>query len=132
MPAARTKWVRRGGYAVALLLKAALTAIEDVRTIGRTDGGDGMTATARLEVRVRPDSKARLEYAAELANVPLSDFVRDAAEDRADRVLQEHESRTRVPAAFFDDLLAALDAPAQPNIALKDAATLARDVVKRA
>lgn len=91
-----------------------------------------MTATARLEVRVRPDSKARLEYAAQLANVPLSDFVRDAAEDRADRVLQEHESRTRVPAAFFDDLLAALDAPAQPNIALKDAATLARDVVKRA
>ena len=90
-----------------------------------------MAATARLEVRVHPGSKARMEYAAELAEVPLSDFVRTAAEDRADQVLQAHESRTRVPAAFFDDLLAALDAPARPNAALKDAATLARDVVKR-
>ena len=41
-----------------------------------------MAATARLEVRVRPDTKARLERAAALTQVPVSDFVRSAAEDR--------------------------------------------------
>jgi uncharacterized protein (DUF1778 family) len=90
-----------------------------------------MSATARLEVRVRPDSKARLERAADLSHVPLSDFVRSAAEAQADQVLQEHEQHTRVPAAFFDELLASLDAPAAPNAALVRAAQRARDVVTR-
>ena len=88
-----------------------------------------MAATARLEVRVRPDSKARLERAAALAHVPLSDFVRSAAEDRAEQVLREHDTQTTVPAEFFDDLLSALDSPAQPNKALSRAAQRARDLV---
>lgn len=46
-----------------------------------------MAATARLELRVRPDTKSRLERAAALAQVPVSDFVRSAAEDRAEQVL---------------------------------------------
>ena len=33
-----------------------------------------MAATARLELRVRPDTKSRLERAAALAQVPVSDF----------------------------------------------------------
>jgi uncharacterized protein (DUF1778 family) len=82
-----------------------------------------------LEVRVRPDTKARLELAADLSQMPLSDFVRSAAEDRADRVLREHETLTRVPAAFYDELLAALDAPAGSNDGLARAAKRARDVV---
>lgn len=90
-----------------------------------------MVASARLEVRVRPDSKARLERAAELSQVPLSDFVRSAAEQRADEVLAEHDATTRVPAAFFDDLLTALDAPARPNRALADAARRAVGLVER-
>ena len=90
-----------------------------------------MAATARLEVRVRPDSKARLEQAASLANVPLSDFVRSAAEDRADQILADHESTTRVPAEFFDDLLAALDAPGVPNGKLSRAAQRAASLVTR-
>jgi uncharacterized protein (DUF1778 family) len=88
-----------------------------------------MAATARLEVRVRPDSKARLELAADLARVPLSDFVRSAAEDKAEQILREHFTLTRVPAAFYDDLLAALDAPAESNDALARAAKRARDLV---
>ena len=75
-------------------------------------------ATARLEVRLQPDSKTRLERAAELARVPVSDFVRSAAEERAEQVLREHAAQTTVPAGSFDDLLAALDAPAQANDAL--------------
>lgn len=88
-----------------------------------------MAATARLEVRVRPDTKARLERAAALAQVPVSDFVRSAAVDRADLVLAEHDTQTLVPAGFYDELLAALDAPTQPNPALSRAAGRARDLV---
>ncbi len=88
-----------------------------------------MAATARFEVRVRPDSKARLERAAALVQVPVSDFVRSAAEDRAEQILREHDTQTTVPAEFFDDLLTALDAPAQPNAALTRAALRARGLV---
>lgn len=90
-----------------------------------------MTATARLEVRIRPESKARITLAADLVNVPVSDFVRSAAEDRAEQILREHESQTRVPAAFFDDLLAALDDSARPSAALRRAARRARDDAPR-
>ena len=88
-----------------------------------------MPATARLEVRVRPDSKARLERAAALVQVPVSDFVRSAAEDRAEEVLREHDTQTSVPDGFFADLLTALDAPAQPNEALTRAARRARGLL---
>jgi uncharacterized protein (DUF1778 family) len=88
-----------------------------------------MAATARLEVRVRPEAKAKIALAADLVNLPVSDFVRSAAEDRAEEVLREHESQTRVPAAFFDSLLAALDEPARPSPALRRASRRTRDVV---
>lgn len=88
-----------------------------------------MAATARLEVRVRPDSKARLERAAALTQVPVSEFVRSAAEERAEQVLAEHDTQTVVPAEFYDELLAALDAPAHPNAALSRSARRARDLV---
>lgn len=88
-----------------------------------------MAATALLEFRVHPEGKARLELAVSLVHVPLSDFVRSAAEDRAEQVLREHEVLTRVPAEFFDDLYAALDAPAEVSSNLARAAKRARDVV---
>lgn len=78
---------------------------------------------------MQPEAKARLELAAELAHVPLSDFVRSAAEERADQVLREHKTLTRVPLAFFDDLYAALDTPVEVNQPLACAAKRARDVV---
>jgi uncharacterized protein (DUF1778 family) len=90
-----------------------------------------MAATARLEIRVRPESKAKIALAAGLVNLPVSDFVRSAAEDRAEQILREHESQTRVPAAFFDSLLEALDDPVRPSVALQRAARRARDGVTR-
>ena len=90
-----------------------------------------MAATARLEVRLQPDSKARLERAAQLAHIPVSDFVRSAVEERAEQVLREHDAQTTVPAAFFDELFAALDAPPQANDSLARAAERARRVVTR-
>lgn len=90
-----------------------------------------MAASARLEVRVRPESKARIERAAALVHVPVSDFVRSAAEERAAQVMSEHEAYTSVPAEFFDELLAALDAPPDPAAALTRGAKRARTAVVR-
>lgn len=82
-----------------------------------------MAATARLEFRVSPEDRARIERAAELIGEPPSAFARAAAEDRADRILRAHEAATAVPAEFFDELIAALDAPARPNERLAAAGT---------
>ena len=90
-----------------------------------------MPATARLEVRVHPDQKALLERAADLSQVKVSDFVRRAAEARAEQVVREHDATTRVPAEFFDELLAAFDAPVRTSPALAAAARRANDLVVR-
>ncbi|NMM22300.1 MAG: DUF1778 domain-containing protein [Phycicoccus sp.] len=87
------------------------------------------TVSARLEVRVRPESKSRVEHAAALLQMPVSHFVRSAVEERAEQVLAEHEAFTRVPATFYDELIAALQTPAEPSAALVRAAKRARDVV---
>jgi uncharacterized protein (DUF1778 family) len=81
---------------------------------------------------VRPESKARIERAAALVRTPVSDFVRSAAEERAERVMAEHDAQTAVPAEFFDDLLAAFDQPARPAPALRRAARRGRGAVSRA
>lgn len=87
------------------------------------------TASARLEVRVRPESKSRVEQAAALLRMPVSEFVRSALEERAEQVVAEHETHTRVPATFYDDLITALETQAEPSAALARAARRARDVV---
>ncbi|MDQ6752034.1 MAG: DUF1778 domain-containing protein [Actinomycetota bacterium] len=88
-------------------------------------------ASARLEFRLRPDRKYLIERAAELVHEPVSEFARGAAEEKADRIIREHEATTTVPAAYFDDLFDALDAPASPNEALIRAAKRASDTVTR-
>lgn len=89
------------------------------------------TVSARLEFRVRPDRKSLIERAAALMHEPVSEFVRGAAEEKADRIIREYEATTTVPAEFFDEMLAALDAPASPNAALTRAAERARTAVAR-
>ncbi len=90
-----------------------------------------MTASARLEFRVAPEVKVIIERAAQLAGEPVTAFARAAAEERAERVLREHEVITTVPAQFFDDLIAAFDAPPHPNPTLVAAATRLRETVVR-
>jgi len=89
------------------------------------------SAAARMEYRIRPESKARIELAARLTAESASDFARTAAELRAEEVLRTHDLLTVVPAEFFDDLLGALDEPAGANPALKRAARRARRTVTR-
>lgn len=90
-----------------------------------------VSATARLEVRVRPEVKARIEHPAELAQVPVSDFVLSAAEERANLVLAEHQTQTPVAAEFFDALLDALDTEPRPDFVLAAAAARARSLLQR-
>lgn len=86
-----------------------------------------MTTATRLNFRVRPDAEQRLRAAAAASDQSLTDFVISAAEARADEVLATH---TLVPADYFDALVAALDACAQPNPALRAAAQRPRRVTQ--
>jgi len=89
------------------------------------------TASARLEYRVTPATRALIERAAELAGMQPTSFARMAAEERAAQIVREHDATTVVPPTYFDDLLAALDAPAQPNAKLAAAFARARATVAR-
>jgi uncharacterized protein (DUF1778 family) len=77
-------------------------------------------AATRLEFRIRPEAKRRIQQAADLLALPVSDFVRSAAEMRADQVLR-NSAATVVSADFFDELLRALDHPPRSNAALRRA-----------
>lgn len=83
-------------------------------------------ATARIEVRVSPDVKAKIEYAAQLDASTVTNFVVAAAEDRAEEVLRQHETHTVVPADFFDLLIASLDETDVASPALVKAARRSR------
>jgi uncharacterized protein (DUF1778 family) len=74
----------------------------------------------RLEARVSPEQRARLELAAGLAGVAVSAFVIDAAVERADELVAAQMS-TSVPADYFDLLVAALDDPAPAPVLAKAA-----------
>ena len=62
----------------------------------------------RLEARVSPEQRARLEWAARLAGTSVSAFVVDAAVERAEELVMAQMS-TSVPGDYFDRLVAALD-----------------------
>lgn len=90
-----------------------------------------MAATARMDLRVKPETKATIERAAALLGEPVSEFVRTTVEQRATQVVAEHEAHTRVPSEFFDELLAALQSPPTPAAALVRAAQRAQTTVTR-
>lgn len=73
--------------------------------------------TDRLETRLSPDERARIERAASTAGVSMSAFMVGAAVDRAEEIIAA-ATMTVVPADFFDGFLAALDEPeAAPHLA---------------
>jgi len=73
-----------------------------------------------LNLRVTDRQRAVYERAAALEGVSVSALVTSAADDRAEALLHDHASMT-VPSDVFDQLLAALDAPASPAPALEKA-----------
>jgi uncharacterized protein (DUF1778 family) len=68
----------------------------------------------RLQIRVDPSEKSRLERAAASTHVSLSAFVLDAASARADEVLAERSAISLSPEAAAE-FSAALQSPAQVN-----------------
>jgi uncharacterized protein (DUF1778 family) len=68
------------------------------------------TKSDRLEARLTPTERKRIEQAAALAGEPVSAFVVLAALDRAEIVVTERAS-TVVPADYFDRLVSSLDEP---------------------
>ena len=66
--------------------------------------------TNRLETRLSPHERERIEQAASTAGLSVSAFMVGAAVERADEIIAA-ATTTVVPADYFDGLLAALDEP---------------------
>ena len=84
------------------------------------------TASERFELRIPAESKQMISAAARVLGVDASRFARDTLVERAQEVLASRETTTLVPASYFDDLLAALDADVEPTEALTRSLARAR------
>ena len=85
--------------------------------------------TKRTEARLLPDQKRRIERAASIKGVSLSDFIVQNADEAAIRTIQQHESWTlemKDREAFLKVLLA----PAPPSARLKSAAKRYKERVR--
>jgi uncharacterized protein (DUF1778 family) len=78
------------------------------------------TKESRLNIRCDRQSRELLDKAASYAHVSVSEFVLAHALASARDLVRAHESITLKP-ADFEAFLAALDARAKPNAALKRA-----------
>ena len=87
--------------------------------------------TARLEYRTTPAAKAAIQQAAALLGVDESAFVTATMLERARATIAAHE-RTVLSEADRAAFFAALDAPAAPTPALREAIALRRRVVRNA
>ena len=83
-----------------------------------------MARTERLEVRLTPEERERIEHAVALGGRSLSSFVVEAAVARADAEIRRWEV-TVLPADFFDEIMATVDT-AEPPPALVAAYERAR------
>ncbi len=75
----------------------------------------------RVEARLNPQQKRRIEYAARLRGTSISDFLVSSADDAATRTIEQHEVWTltdRDREVFVKALLH----PAAPNARMKAAA----------
>ena len=76
--------------------------------------------TARMEQRTKPHVKAEIQKAAALMGIDETAFVTNAAYERARASIEAHE-RTVLTAEDRDVFLAALDSPATPSAAMREA-----------
>ncbi len=85
---------------------------------------------SRLNIRCDNRTRQLLDKAANYTHLSISEFVLSNALASAQKVVQEYESITLKP-KDFEAFLAALDAPAKPNAALKRAFKRHADQVRR-
>ncbi len=81
--------------------------------------------TARMEQRTKPSVKAQIQQAAALLGIDETTFVSSAALAQARRTIADHE-RTLLSAEDREVILAALETPAAPTAALRQALALHR------
>jgi uncharacterized protein (DUF1778 family) len=80
-----------------------------------------ITKVGRIEARLKPEQKRRIEYAASLKGSSISDFIVSSADDAAVRAIEQHEVWTltgRDREAFVKALLH----PPAPSPRMKAAA----------
>lgn len=80
----------------------------------------------RTEARLRPDQKARIEHAAALRGVSLSDFIVQNADEAAIRTIHRYESWA-LNTEDRDVFIQALLHPPAPGSRLKSAAKRYRE-----
>ena len=87
-------------------------------------------ASDEIKLRIPPAQKAVLQRAADATGVKVSQFIREAAQARADDVLAAAQLRqvTVLSDDSFDALLEALDAPGRPVSRVAEAAVTLRAV----
>jgi uncharacterized protein (DUF1778 family) len=73
---------------------------------------------AAINIRARPEQRDLIDQAAELLGRNRSDFMLEAACDRAQAVLLD-QVFFKLDAARFRQFVKMLDAPATPNVGLK-------------
>ena len=88
------------------------------------------SASARLELRLRPEADRQLREAAEIAKTSVSKFLLEAGLERAQEVI-EAQRTWYVSESYFEELLNALDAPPVINQALAKAAQRANELIER-
>lgn len=102
-------------------------AIGDSR-VQQTDKFDNQV---RLEARVRKEQKEKIEYAAAIKGLTLSDFVRHSLDEAASKVIQDHEL-IRLSAADSENFVKSLIRPAQePNLETVKATKLYKKLLAR-
>ena len=90
-----------------------------------------MTTVARFDLKMDADEKDIIAKAAALMGTTMAGFVRTAAKEKAQQLL-ERESRITLSQRDFAAFAAALDAAFTPNAALQKAMAQARKKVRRA
>ena len=90
-----------------------------------------MTVAARFDLKMDPEEKAIVAKAAALMGTTMAGFVRTAAKEKAQRLI-ERETRLSLSVRDFQEFTRALDTAFTPNPALKEALTQARRRVRRA
>jgi uncharacterized protein (DUF1778 family) len=85
--------------------------------------------TERTEARLLPEQKKRIERAASIKGVSLSDFIVQNAYEAAIRTIEQHEN-WMLEGADRDAFVKALLAPARPSARLKAAAKRYRKRVR--
>ncbi|MCO5119244.1 MAG: DUF1778 domain-containing protein [Burkholderiaceae bacterium] len=89
-----------------------------------------MTTAARFDLKMDADEKDAIAKAAALMGTTMAGFVRAAAKEKAQALL-EREARITLSRQDFAAFTAALDSAFSPNPALKNALGQARRRVRR-